>query len=95
MNPTFIDENRHKADTNERTDSEMSDSQSSFNLIYCSDSICAVSIGDSGILLSGVVAKQQDLLAVEGVFRPGDVRQRAGGAGIPRVVGVLMVDEVN
>ena len=49
------------------------DSQSRFNLINGGDTVGAVSIGDGGVLLTGVVAEQQHLLAVERVFRPGDV----------------------
>lgn len=71
------------------------DPQSRLNLIYGSDTIDAIIVGDGRVLLAGVVAEQKDLLAVEGVFRPGNVRQRAGGGGTARVVGILMVDEVD
>ena len=73
MNTTFVDEKEHEADTNESTDFETLDSQSCFNLIDCSDSIGTISVGYGGVPLASVVAEQQHLLAVEGVFRPGDV----------------------
>jgi hypothetical protein len=66
-----------------------SDSQSRLDLDDGSDSIGAVSVGDGGVLLAGIVAEQEHLLAVKGVFGPGDVRQQAGGGGTTRVVGVL------
>ena len=49
------------------------DSQSRLDLIDCVDGIGAVSVRDGGVLLIGIVAEQQHLLAVEGIFRPGDV----------------------
>jgi len=49
------------------------DSQSRLDFIDCVDAIGAVSVGDSGVPLTGTVAEQQDLLAVESIFRPGDV----------------------
>jgi len=95
VNTTFVDEKEHESDTSKSTDFEPLDSQSRFNLIDCSDSFGAISVGYGGVLLAGVVAEQQDLLAVEGVFRPGDVRQRTGSAGTAWVVGVMMVDEID
>jgi len=65
------------------------------DLIDGRNTIGAVRVGDGGVLLVSVVAEQQHLLAVQGVFRPRDVRQRAGGIGTTRVVGVSMVDEVD
>jgi len=38
-----------------------------------SDSIRPISVGDNGVLLSGVVTEQKHLLAVEGVLGPGDI----------------------
>lgn len=66
---------KHKADiiTGESTDFKTLDSQSHFNLIDGCDTIGAVSVGYGRVLLAGIVAKQQDLLAVEGVFRPSDI----------------------
>lgn len=58
-------------------------------------SIRAVSVGDGGICLASIVAEQEHLLAVKGVFRPGDVRQRADCLGTARVIGVLTVDEID
>jgi len=71
------------------------DSQSRLNLDDGSDLIGAVSIGDCGVFLAGVVAEQQHLFTVEGVFWPSYVGQQAGGGGTTRVVGVVMVDEVD
>ena len=71
------------------------ESQSYLNFVDCRDSIDAVSVRYDGVRLVGIVAEQQLLLAIEGVFRPGDIRQRADGAGSARVVGVMMIDEVN
>ena len=70
------------------------DSQSRLNLDDCSDTIGTVGVRDGGVLLAGVVAEQQHLLVVEGVFRPGGVGQWAGGGGATRVVGVTMVYEI-
>ena len=38
-----------------------------------SDSIRPISVGGNGVILSGVVAEQKHLLAVEGVLGPGDI----------------------
>ena len=59
------------------------------------NTIRTVNICGGGVRLAGTVTEQKHLLAIKGVFRPGDVRQRAGGAGTRRVVGILMVDEVD
>ena len=95
MNTTFVDEKKDESDTVGSTDFEMLESQSRYNLVDCGDSISAIIVRYSGVLLVGIIAEQQHLLALEGIFRPGDVRQRAGGARTARVVGVLMVDEVD
>ena len=75
MSPTFADEKRHKADimAGESIDFKTLDSQSHFNLIDGCDTIGAVSVGYGCVLLAGIVAEQQDLLAIEGVFRPSDI----------------------
>ena len=73
----------------------ISDSQSRLNLVNSSDRIDAVSIGDGSVLLASIVTEQEHLLVVEGVLGPCDVRQQAGSRGTARVVGVLMVDEVD
>jgi len=49
------------------------DSQSRLELIDCVDAIGAISVGDGGVLLIGIVAEQQHFLAVEGIFRPSDI----------------------
>ena len=49
------------------------DSQSRLEFIDCVDAIGAVSVGDGGVFLIGIIAEQQDLLTSEGVFRPSDV----------------------
>ena len=59
------------------------------------DSVGAVSIGNGCVLLRGVITEQKHLLAVEGVFGPSDVGQQARSRGTLRIVGVLMVDEVD
>ena len=48
-------------------------SQSKLHLNNSGDGVGTVSVRDSGVLFSGVVAEQEHLLAVEGVSRPGDV----------------------
>ena len=65
------------------------------NLNDGSNTIGTVRVGEGGVLLAGVVAEQQHLLVVKGVFRPSDVGQRADGGGATRVVGVTMVYEVD
>jgi len=60
-----------------------------------SNAIGTVSVRDGGILFAGVVAEQQHFLAVRGIFWPSDVGQWARGGGTARVVGVVMVDEVD
>ena len=73
----------------------VSDPQSHLDLINDGGSICAVSIGDSGVLFVGIVAEQEHLFAAKGVFGPVDVRQRAIGCRVVWMVGVLTVDEVH
>ena len=68
-----MDEKKHEADTSGSTEFETSDSQSYLNLIDGGDTISAVSVGDGGVLLAGVVAEQKHLLAIERVLRPSDV----------------------
>ena len=48
-------------------------SQGLLDLINRSNAIGTVIVWNSGVLLAGVVAEQQHLLAVKGVFGPGDV----------------------
>ena len=70
-------------------------SQSQLNLDDGSNGVSAVSIGNGGVLLRGVVTEQKHLLAVEGVFGPSDVRQQACRCGALRIVGVPVVNEVD
>ena len=65
------------------------------NLVDGCDTIGAISVGDGGVLLAGVVAKQQHLLVMRGIFWPSDIGQQARGGGATRVVWVAMVDEVD
>ena len=51
-----------------------SHSQSILELVNGSDTIGTVIVEDGGVLLGGVVAEQEHLLAIEGVFGPSDVR---------------------
>ena len=60
-----------------------------------SDTIGTIGVGDGGVFLGGVVAEQEHLLVVRGVFWPGDVGQQADGSGTTRVVRVAMVDKVD
>ena len=64
------------------------------DLVNGSDRVSVISVRDGGVLLSGVVAEQQHLLAVEGISGPGDAREQAGSGRTAQVVGVSMVDEV-
>ena len=86
---------RRKKDKWKHRSRNVLDPQSRFNLVNRVDAIGAVSVGDGGILLTGIVAEQQHLLALESVFRPSDIRQWTDGVGTLRMVGVLMVDEVD
>ena len=70
-------------------------SQSRLNLVDGGDTIRTVSVGDGGVLLGGIIAKQEHLLAVQGVSWPIDIRQQADGGRTVRMVGVLVVDEVH
>ena len=69
--------------------------QSLLDLADGSDTVGTISVGDSGVLLVGIVAEQEHLLAVKGVFGPGNARQWAGSGGTTGVVGILMVDEIH
>ena len=51
-----------------------SDSQCGLDISDCGDSVSTVSVRNRGVLFCGVVAKQEHLFAVEGIFGPGDVR---------------------
>ena len=50
----------------------ISDSQSHLDRVDGSDSIGAVSVGDSGILFGGIVTEQKHFLAIKGVSGPGN-----------------------
>ena len=69
--------------------------QSLLDFVDRSDSIGAVSVGDGSVFLVGIVTEQEHLLAVKGVLGPGNVQQRAGSSGTSRMVGILVVDEVD
>ena len=71
----------------------LSQSQLEFN--GGSDTVGAVSVGNGGVRFRSIVTEQKRLLCVEGVFGPSDVGQTARGCGTLRIVGVLMVDEVD
>ena len=70
-------------------------SQSRLNLVDGGDTIRTISVGDGGVLLGGIIAKQEHLLAVQGVSWPIDIRQQADGGRTVRMIGVLVVDEVH
>ena len=54
--------------------SQFSDSQGGLDVDNGGDSVSTVSVRNRGVLFGGVVAKQEHLFAVEGIFRPSDVR---------------------
>lgn len=70
-------------------------SQSCLDFNDGSDSVGAVRVRNGGVLVDGIVTEHKHLLAIEGVFRPSDVRQQTRGCGTIRIVGVLIVDEVD
>ena len=79
----------------EENKKQFSLSQSQLEFNDGSDTVGAVSVGNSGVRFRGVVTEQKHFLGVEGVFGPSDVRQQTRGRGTLRVVGVPMVDEVD
>ena len=70
-------------------------SQSCLDFNDGSDSVGAVRVRNGGVLVDGIVTEHKHLLAIEGVFRPSDVRQQTRGRGTIRIAGVLIVDEVD
>jgi hypothetical protein len=71
--PNLCRRQKHEANTGGSTDFETLGSQRRFNLIDGGDSIGSVSDRYGGVLLASIAAEQQDLLAVEGVFRPSKI----------------------
>ena len=70
MNQTSVDKTKHEQKYSSRN---ILDSQSYLNLVDCRDSIDAVSVRYDSVRLFGIIAEQQHLLVIEGIFRPGDV----------------------
>ena len=70
-------------------------SQSCLDFNDGSDGVGAVRVRNGGVLVGGIVTEHKHLLAIEGVFGPSNVRQRAYSCGILRIVGVLVIDEVD
>jgi hypothetical protein len=93
--PNLCGRQKHEVNTSGSTGFETLGSQRRFNLIDGGGSIGLVSVRYGGVLFARIIAEQQDLLFIEGEFRPSKIRQRIGGVGTARVVGIFMIDEVH
>jgi hypothetical protein len=71
--PNLCRRQKHEANTSGSTDFETLGSQRRFNLIDGGGSIGLVSVRYGGVLFARIIAEQQDLLVIEGVFRPSKI----------------------